>query len=366
MAKLWKEFWKSRILLCAAAVILFAGALGTEAFAADPYTYTVTIYAGKQGKMVSEADLSVSGGSGGHSVSVSEDRIVVSGLAYGSRVSFSARDGRSVNLTAENGSTVSEGDPGNRYYIMGIRESGRDNKGAGNESFVVTEDTDYVVAYGIRGNNMVAYTVRYEDAAGNELASPRTYYGNVGDRPVVGWIYIDNYRPQAYNLTKELVENEAENVFTFVYTPMETGGGGGGAGTNETVTVVVPGETAGIQPGGTTILPGGAGGGQAAAGGAQEAGAEAGAGGQAAEEPAELINLDDEEVPLANMEGDDEEVPLAGKDGSQSSFPIVAGVLIAVLAAAVLVIAVVLAKKRKEKDEDKKADKKEDSAESKR
>ena len=31
-------------------------------------------------------------------------------------------------------------------------------------------------------------------------------YGNVGDKPVVAYKYIDSYIPQAYALTKTLVE----------------------------------------------------------------------------------------------------------------------------------------------------------------
>lgn len=362
MAEFLKKLLKSRMLLGGMAVCMLTAFTGSEASAADPYTYTVTIYAGNRGKMVSADDLVVKGGSGNHSVSVTEDKIVVSGLTYGARVNFDAQAGQSVKLLDAAGNTVSGSDPaGGTYMIKGIRESGRDNKGAGLASFEVTEDRDYVVAYGMRGN-MVAYTVRYTDAQGREFEGigPRTYYGNIGDAPIVGYIYIDGYKPQAYNLTKVLTANEADNVFTFVYTPMETGGGGGGGGGNETVTVVVPGQNAGGQTGAETVVQGGAGG--AAGAGAGGAAADGGAGGgeteeaPAPEEPQELINLDDEDVPLANVPGEDEDVPLAGRDASRGTFPIIAGVLIAVLAAVLIVIAVILAKKRKEKENEEKKD----------
>ena len=40
---------------------------------------------------------------------------------------------------------------------------------------------------------MTSYTVNYVDENGNELAPSRTYYGNVGDRPVVAYLYMDGY-----------------------------------------------------------------------------------------------------------------------------------------------------------------------------
>ena len=69
---------------------------------------------------------------------------------------------------------------------------------------------------------MVAYTVNYEDEQGNKLAESQTFYGNVGDKPVVAYRYIEDYVPQALSLTKTLSDNEAENVFTFKYAPGAT------------------------------------------------------------------------------------------------------------------------------------------------
>ena len=121
-----------------------------------------------------------------------------------------------------------------RYYAKGLRESGTDTSTvieakvrAGRESggmeispsITVTGDRDYVVAYGAFGSS-VAYTVRYEDSTGNELAPAETYYGNIGDQPVIAFLYIENYLPQAYNLTGELQSEAEENVFTFVYSPI--------------------------------------------------------------------------------------------------------------------------------------------------
>lgn len=102
-----------------------------------------------------------------------------------------------------------------QYSVRGVRESGLDNNQI-SPLGTITEDADYVVAYGITGQ-LVAYTVNFVDEDGNALADSQTYYGNVGDKPVVAYLYIDGYQPQALNLAKTLVENEAENVFTFRY-----------------------------------------------------------------------------------------------------------------------------------------------------
>ena len=40
------------------------------------------------------------------------------------------------------------------------------------------------------------------------------------DRPVIAYQYIEGYQPQAYNLTKTLSKDPAENVFTFIYSPL--------------------------------------------------------------------------------------------------------------------------------------------------
>ena len=173
--------WKRAIpaLLCA-----FMATACAHGALAEGYTYTVRIYAGAQG--------SFSGA----------DMLEYSGLSYGDRVTFSADD-----------VTLADGD---KYYVRGIRESGRDNNTVGPNSVVVTGDADYVVAYGILGDS-VAYTVRYVDESGRELRTHETFYGNIGDKPVAAYRAIDGYSPQYYNITGTLKEDEAENIFTFTY-----------------------------------------------------------------------------------------------------------------------------------------------------
>ena len=178
------------------------------------YTYTVTFYAGNQGAFTGTEGIYVYTDrfavADGITKSMRDDgsAITVKGLKAGYRISFNDIP---VNLAEDS-----------RYYVRGLRQSGRDNATVAAPSFEVQQDADYVVVYGIRGNT-VSYEVRYEDADGNTIAPSREYIGNVGDRPVVAFLYIEGYEPQAYNLVKALTENAAENVFTFVYSRIETG-----------------------------------------------------------------------------------------------------------------------------------------------
>lgn len=194
----WK--WTSAAALLLA---LIMGMPGGAAYAkGNAYTYTVTFYAGNQGTYQNSNGLSVSSGQG--NVSVSADKITVSGLKLGDIVSFNPQAG-ALSLN-ESG----------KYYIKGVRASGRDNETVSASAFTVDGDADYVAAYGIKGDT-VAYTVNYEDTEGKELADSNTYYGNVGDRPVVAYLYIEGYTPQALAQTKTLVKDASKNVFTFVY-----------------------------------------------------------------------------------------------------------------------------------------------------
>ena len=185
------------VLVCFA--LLLAAA---PAALAEEYTYSVTLSAGRQGTLTGSG-VSVEGST--YTLGSDGTTLKISGLHKGARVTFSAQDAATLNDES-------------KYYISGIRLSGRDNNTrAADPSFVVDGDADYVVAYGIRGN-MVQYTVQYQDEDGNTLADSRTYYGNVGDEAVVAYLYVDGYRPLSFNLSKVLSANSAENVFTFVYT----------------------------------------------------------------------------------------------------------------------------------------------------
>ncbi|MDO4197383.1 MAG: hypothetical protein Q4D13_00170 [Erysipelotrichaceae bacterium] len=151
---------------------------------ADGYTYTLTISA--DGQVVYKLD----------------------NLKYGSVVSLP--QGFVQNLVTPSDS---------RYYTKGVKKAGYDNAEA-QASYTVTEDLDLVVFYGLK-SSQVSYTVRFVDGSGNQLLADQTFYGNVGEKAVASYQYIDGYVPQAYNLAMTL--KDKDNVFTFVYSPDPTG-----------------------------------------------------------------------------------------------------------------------------------------------
>lgn len=230
-----------RYLFCALCALCLALLLKLPA-AAEEYTYTVRFFAGKQGSIHTGSTLNVlrMDASGryvpaqiqGEDPDGTGQVLVFEGLQFGDRVNFE----RSM-VSLNNGS---------KYYIRGIRESGKDNNTVEvNPSISVDGDLDYVVAYGILGD-AVKYTINYVDEAGNALMPSEEYYGNVGDRVVVAYLYIDGYRPQAYNVGRTLVDDPSQNVINFVYSQI----------TNEVI--VIPGQPApevpGAEGGGTTII----------------------------------------------------------------------------------------------------------------
>lgn len=341
---------------CLAAVLALSPLCGMRSLAAGteapdaPYDYQITFYAGNQGTFAAGPSIQVLNADGvpkAARVEAGADAVRVKGLAAGDRVVFDQVQGGAVALGTDG-----------PYYVRGIRKSGHDNDDEKPASFLVEQDQDYVVAYGVKGE-MVSYVIRYEDRTGRTLAESRTYYGNAGDRPVVAFRYIEGYEPQAYNLTKTLSKNEAENVFTFVYSRVRTGGGSGGGGGTGGGTG--GGGAAGTAPDaaapgageGTGAGAGGAGAGAGAAAGTGGAGAagtapdaagaegpaeDAGAGVEAPdgevpadEGPRDLVDLDDEETPLSDFPVNGE----TAKAGVMYSLP--------VFAAVSLLLAVILA-----------------------
>lgn len=180
-----------RFLSVLAAFCLILTASVPVLAANDDYTYTVRIYSGKQGTIDGS------------------DVKEYTGLHYGERVSFYPQSAVTLNDNS-------------KYYVRGLRESGKDNsESVAAASFTVTGDADYVVAYGLLGS-AVQYTVRYVDANGAELLPSETFYGNVGDSPVIAYRFVEGYQPQAYNLTGELYADASQNVYTFTYRQVTT------------------------------------------------------------------------------------------------------------------------------------------------
>ena len=288
---------KQILALLFAAVMMITTGTRTKA---EPYKYKVTLLSGLYGTV-----------GGGTKVEFE--------VPYNGNISF-GNDGENVTVTS--GETiytvaVNTDADSSRFYCKGFHVSGIETVLNGPQT--ITEDTVYVAAYGMKGRS-VAYTARFVDAAGNTLAAEKTYYGNVGDKPVITCVYIEGYAPNAIALTKTLVADASKNIFTFTYHPGEAVPGGGGGGTTGTT-----GYT--YVDGGTEIvyLPGTGGGNQNVAGnqnagGNQQNGvnpnnaapanqqnaadanaADANPAGQADQGPAEIIDLDDTDVPLANV-----------------------------------------------------------------
>lgn len=330
--------WK-RLLVSLLTVSMTLGASTMSVMADDttPYTYKVTLSAGNKGTINGQS------------------KIEVSDIAYGSRFSFDNTALYNIQVTDD------------RYYVKGIRLSGHDNassKKLDAPGFIVTGDADYVVAYGIKGN-MVAYTVNYQDASGNSLAESQTFYGNVGDKPVVAYRYVENYIPDALALTKTLSDNESENVFTFTYTPGATDRI---VETTTTVTTTVPGTATPAGAAGTTGTAGttgaaaGTGTGTTAgtAGGTTAGGTAAGdtttggtTGGTTNADNSQDTTDDtttepDEQTPKSLVDLDDEDTPKGNIDAKDktSKTPIAAGIGIIVVAVAALAGLIVFLKKR--------------------
>jgi len=326
--------WK-RLLVSLLTVSMTLGASTMSVMADDttPYTYKVTLSAGNKG--------TING----------QNKIEKKDIASGSTVTFNLND---IQVTDD------------KYYVKGIRLSGRDNDEAlAAPSFTVDKDTDYVVAYGIKGN-MVAYTVNYQDASGKSLAESQTFYGNVGDKPVVAYRYVENYIPDALALTKTLSNNESENVFTFTYKPGATDRV---VTTTTTITTTVPGTatpgtgtgnvgTAGGTTGGTTGGTAGTTGGTTTGttGGTTDGTTTGTPDGTTTDNDSQdttakdkdTATSEDEQTPKSLVDLDDEDTPKGNIDAKDktSKTPIAAGIGIIVVAVAALAGLIVFLKKR--------------------
>lgn len=319
--KRWKKMFISLLTIC-----MFSGLSTMSVLAAEgePYTYTVTLSAGNKGT-INGAEMEVT-----------------SGWTTTDTVRF---DLSKVTVTDD------------RYYVKGVRLSGHDNETAlGSPAFPVTGDADYVVAYGIKGN-MVAYTVTYQDEDGNELAPSDTFYGNVGDKVVVPYKYIEDFVPNALAATKTLSVNEAENVFPFTYIPGDPGTITETVITTTTTTgttvITTPAETTGGTAAGTAGAAGTTGAitgttaGTAAGPGATP---DAGADTEADTQDDETTTADDEQTPQSLIDLDDEETPTSNIDASEDEpgkkGPMAIGIAIIAASLAALGVLLVFLKKR--------------------
>lgn len=176
--------------------------LPAAAFAApDDTTYTIRLYGGNRG--------TVNG----------QNMVEWTGVHYGDTIDLGQ-----ANIAVTDG----------KYYAKGARPAGLDNvkdvvyvadvdaNGKLSGTVTVTEDADYVIAYGVLADR-VEYTVRYVDAAGNELAASQKFMGDIGDTPATAAPYFENYVPNAYTATLALTGDPDQNVITFTYARLATG-----------------------------------------------------------------------------------------------------------------------------------------------
>ncbi|WP_195231067.1 hypothetical protein [Coprococcus comes] len=321
--------WK-KLLVSLLTVSMTIGASTMSVMAADGYTYKVTLSAGNKGTINGQA------------------KVEQDSLFAGSTVTFNLKN---VQVTDD------------KYYVKGIRLSGRDNEETLASPVLdnVTGDADYVVAYGIK-KDMVAYTVNYQDASGKALAESQTFYGNVGDKPIVAYQYIENYIPDALALTKTLSNNVSENVFTFTYKPGATDRV---VTTTTTITTTVPGTaTPGTgtgnagTAGGTTGTTGGTAGTTGGTttgttGGTTDGTTTGTTDGTTTDNNSQDTTDDtttepDEQTPKSLVDLDDEDTPKGNIDAKDktSKTPIAAGIGIIVVAVAALAGLIVFLKKR--------------------
>ena len=224
--------WSRRFGAMCGAVVLATSLAAPAAFADEPVTaapaagamtsyegttYTITLYSGNQGTFT-----------GGETQRTFTDQVPGEPLSF---------EGVTLEVPADS-----------KYYAKGVRLAGLDNERsdknrdgenlAGTKtpmvayvsgdgtlvgSVPVTEDADYVVAYGIM-TNRVAFTVNYVDAAdGTELAESQTFFGDIGDVPATAPAYIENYVPHATLIDIVLSEDETKNVITYRYTRLAEG-----------------------------------------------------------------------------------------------------------------------------------------------
>ncbi len=251
-------------------------------------------------------------------------------------------------------------DVSNKYYVKGIRDASVNNaytkdfvRGVGvvelsdttctfTGSMKITEDTDLVVAYGIKSQR-VNYTVRYVDRAGNEIADPDIFVGDIGDRPAPAVKYIEGYLPQAMVIDMPPLKGGEENVVTFDYARIDP--------TyrtiyeNETIYIITPeGEQVPVTP----VTP------EEAAAGAVPVVTEAGetildADGNPLAAPIDEENLDDNANPLASANGEAGISTQAADAASILSWllPLLAAVVVAGL---VVFFALLIRNKRKDNE----------------
>lgn len=309
--------------------VAFTALLVVTPALADNYQYTVRVFPGNRGTLSPDP------------VTVKVDK------------------GGSVNLYDI--ATAKVTDP--KYVQIGFRKSGDDELLGNGVVNRISEDMDYVVAYGVEAET-VQYTVRFvEYQTGKELAASRTYYGRIGEKPVAAYEYIEGYRPRYLAITGTLREGE-ENVWTFEYVPLAEGETFVTTTTNTSTTYVdTPAATQGTTTtaaatgAGTTTAGQTEGTTEGAAAGTTEGQAAAGSTAQnpgegAAPQTQEILDLD---TPLAGPDANKATGKIGNEASLLSSPAIIAAIAVVAAAAAGLIFFLIKLKKDKAKNEEEEA-----------
>lgn len=301
---------RAAAFLCAivCALALGGGAVAlssSQAYADEPasYSYQVVIYAGN------------GQGDGGSAVNYGT-------YAYNDSI-YITNDYLSAHFAPSD----------SRYYVKGLRVAGHEELLDLTKPITVDADKQFVIAYGLK-KDQVEYKVNYVDTNGNQIAESQTFWGNVGDKPVVAYQYIAGYQPvNAKNITGTVKALPEQTEFTFEYAPIEAASatqGSGSDGSGATGDQADEGTTSGETADETA---------------AEDAANDEGEGdGAAAGEPVEVLDIDDEDNPLAGVNAED-----ANGFGLGTVLPWVLGVCVAAALIAFIVL-MVMKSRRKSQD----------------
>ena len=152
-----------------------------------------------------EHNLTVSGGNG------SIDGF--DGNAGTSQVTITTGENATLTVGEKSYDVIPPGGKDGKYFVTGMKLAGHDNNddaGPFDTASAVSanEDTDVVVAYGLK-SNMVKYTISYVDRGGSDLLASETHYGVIGQSPIVSYKYVDGYLPDAWNAKMQLLLSSA-------------------------------------------------------------------------------------------------------------------------------------------------------------
>ena len=275
-----RKFLIALFILC-----MCASMLSTAAFAEEG-VYKVTVYAGNRGT-------------------------TPTGEKYEVTHVYAANGDNQVNLSSLIDNKYVNAEYKDKFFIRGIVEAGYDYSvdGLSAPNVLVDSDKDFVLVYGVYGD-VVQYTVRYITADGVALATETVGYSNAGEQIIVGCKDVTGYLPQAYNLAKTLDVDESKNILEFIYTP-------------------IPADTE-PQQGQPVQEP--------------NANVEGDYNIEQIPQPAQIINLDEEEVPLANLDANKD------RDWKALAKPLIIGGVILLIGLFALMILLDSKKKKEEKE----------------